>query len=168
MKTVFQGKLYTIKQGETKEETGERADRCPSIGVIPFTKEGKVILTREYRKEVGKKVISTVWGRVDKESDIETAAHRELAEEAKFKAKKMKLFYKAKPEDTLTWDRYMFVATGLEPTKAEADEDEDIEPFECTLNEACEYALTDFRQEIMAYTLLKLRHDLETGKFKLP
>ncbi len=107
-------------------------------------------------------------GRVDKETDVTEAAHRELAEEAKLKAKHMQLFYKSKPEDSIVWDRYMFVATGLEPTEADADEGEIITPFECTLDEACEYALNDFRQEIMAYSLLKLRHDLQTGKFTLP
>ncbi len=169
METVFQGKLYTIKQGEKKEEVKERAERCPSVAVIPFTKDGGVILLREYRREHGRTIIGLVWGRVDKESDLETAAKRELAEEAKLKAEKIELFYKTKPDEAIEWDRYIYVATGLSPAKASHDEDEQIESFECTLEEACELAMKDnFRGEVEGYAVLKLRHDLEKGLFELP
>ncbi len=169
MKTVFQGKLFTVKQGEKKGEPVEIVERPPSVAVIPFTKDGKVILIKEHRREQGKTVIGLITGRADKNDNVEQEAARELAEEAKLKAKTLKLFYTSKPGVSLKYNWYCFVATELEKTDAKHDEDEVIEPFECTLEEACEYALeNNFRNETQTYVLLKLRHDLQRGKFKLP
>ena len=169
MKTVFQGKIFTIKQGEKLGEPIEKAYRLPSVGIIPVTSSGKVILIKEYRPERNESVIGMIAGCADKSSNIEKEAARELAEEAKLKAKNLKLFYTRKQGVSNEHKWYCFVATGLEKTEAKHDEDEKITPFECTLEEACNYALGDnFRNETQAYTLLKLRHDLQTGKFTLP
>ena len=169
MKTVFQGKKFTIKQGEKPGEVTERAERSPSVGIIPITKQNNIILIREYRPERGTNAIGLIAGSADKSSNIKKEAARELAEEAKLKAKKLKLFYTNKQGVSYEHKWCCFVATGLSKINAQHDDDEIIEPFECTLDEACEYALSDnFRNETQAYALLKLRHDLQTGKFKLP
>lgn len=169
MKTVFHGKFWTVKEGEEKGEPIEKAERPPSAKVIPFTQEGKVIMLREYRPERKAQVIGLIGGKAESK-DLEKEARRELAEEAGLTAKHLKLFYTTKPEEDLTWDRHFFVATGLGKTsEAKKDDDEEMEVLECTLDEACNYALSDnFRGGLMGYVLLKLRNDLQTGKFKLP
>ncbi len=169
MKTVFKGKIFTVKQGEKPGEVKERAERKASIAVFPFTESGKLILLREFRPYVSETVITTVAGGVDGENDLEKEAMRELAEEAGVTAKNLKLFYKSKPRDSIVWNYYFFVATGLEKTVSKSEEDEVIETFECTLNEAAELVFEkSFRNELMGFVLLKLKNDLEKGLFKLP
>ena len=168
MKTVFQGKLFTVKQGETADEEAETVERPPSVIIIPFTKDGKVMLIKEYRKEQNKSVIGFITGRANS-TDMAKEAMRELAEEGKVKANRLKLFHISTVSEQITWNCYCYVATGLKPANALQDADEIIEPFECTLDEAYEYVLSDnFSNDKPGYLLLKLRHDLQTGKFKLP
>ena len=62
-KKVFQGQFITVTEDDFKYE---RAYLHPSVQVIPFTKDGKVLMIREHRPIEGRSRWKFVSGFCDK------------------------------------------------------------------------------------------------------
>ena len=146
MKTVFQGRLFTIKQWPVRMPDGttinfERAIRVPTVMVLPLDHRGHLWLTREYQRRSRGARVSMVMGRVEKGESPRRAANRELQEEAGVRASQLTQLRQMGKNDTLEWVTTYFVATGLKPSRLQGDSDEHIVVTPVPLATAFRWAL---------------------------
>ena len=93
-KIVYAGKYITVKEEPKGKFIYERAYMRPSVQVIPFTKDGKVLLIRENRDIEGKSRWKFVSGFMDKPGlTEEQVAQEELMEEAGYAAGRLLKYF---------------------------------------------------------------------------
>lgn len=93
MKTVFEGKHLLVKEKDDWQFV-ERKKGKSAVAVIAETGEGKVILTEQYRRPLGKRVIDYPAGLVGDEegtSDPAKTARKELEEETGYVCDRVEL-----------------------------------------------------------------------------
>jgi ADP-ribose pyrophosphatase len=138
---IYQGKVINLRLDPVQLEDGrtvklEIVEHAPSIGVLALKDERTALLVRQYRHSAGETLREIVAGSLDAGEAPEAAAQRELAEEIGYRAQEMIPlggFYLC-PGYTTEF-MHIFLARGLEPATAEADEDEQIELEEIPLSE---------------------------------
>ena len=113
----------------------ERARRPPGVRVI-ITRDEKILLSREYRREQekydyrlpGGKVIDTLslWRGFtgDIQEEAKNAAIRESREEVGIDIKNPSLFHTSHCGSNIEWDLYYFVATEFDETGSHERDDE--------------------------------------------
>ncbi|MCW6160172.1 MAG: NUDIX hydrolase [Candidatus Micrarchaeales archaeon] len=69
----------------------------PSAVILPITKEGKIILLRQFRGPFARRIIELPAGKVDEGEEPEAAAVRELEEETGYTAESTKFLFKSLP-----------------------------------------------------------------------
>lgn len=102
-----------------------------------LTKEGKVILTKQYRQALGEVGIELPGGVVEKGESFERGIKRELLEETGYEFEEIKSLgvISANPS-TNTNLMHMFLATGGVKTKEQSlDDNEEIELLELSIDE---------------------------------
>ncbi len=139
--TVYQGKILnlrldpvTLPDGRTfRAEVVEHGD---SIGVLPLKDDRTAVMVRQYRHPLEQTLLEIVAGSLDPGEAPEAAAQRELAEEIGYRATELVALggvYLCPGYSTEFM--HLFLARGLEPAVAEADEDEQIEREEIAVRE---------------------------------
>lgn len=119
-KTVYQGKFITVKEEHGPDFKFERAYLLPSVQVIPFTDDGKILMIRERRKLEGRSRWKFVSGFCDKQGlSPEEVAQEELMEEAGFRAKKLVKWHEHSHRHTFILPIIYYLAYGLIPEKKE-------------------------------------------------
>ncbi len=105
---------------------------------VPITNQGKIILLRQYRFAVSRRILEFPAGTLESEEDPLTAIQRELQEESGYSASKWDSLGVMLPcpgySDEVI---HMYLARNLNllNEKPPGDEDEDIEVIELTSNE---------------------------------
>ena len=131
-KTVFEGKIITVKVDAVSLPNGVRAVRevvehRPAVAIVPLDGEGGVLLVSQFRYPAGEVLLEVPAGIIEEDETPEQCAGRELQEEIGYRAGEMRSLgsFWTTPgfSDELM---HVFVATGLEPSSLEPDEDEDI------------------------------------------
>lgn len=105
---------------------------------VAITKEGKILLVKEYKHGVQKEILQLPCGYIDKNEEPLAAAKRELAEETGYTAKKWTALgsFTGSP-GRLTHYYHFFLAEDCEKTEQQKlDEFETLEVFEYTKQEA--------------------------------
>jgi ADP-ribose pyrophosphatase len=93
------------------EGTFEKLKRADSVGIIPVTSDGKIIVTEE--EQPGRSpFLSIPGGRIDEGEGVREAAARELHEETGYVAKELRLLTAEQPSSKIDWAVYMFVGVG--------------------------------------------------------
>lgn len=102
--------------------------------VVAITKEGNVIMVRQYKHGAGQVVTEFPAGMIDKEEEPIDAANRELREETGFTSPEVRFIQEVFYHSTKSPSRMnVFVALNCEKTdEVEFDENEDIEILEIT------------------------------------
>jgi ADP-ribose pyrophosphatase len=132
--TKFQGSICSIRVDTVELDGGRTAVREivehePVVVIVPITDDGDVIMVRQYRLATGRVLLELPAGILDTKDggDTAAAAQRELQEEIGMRARELTPigeFY-ASP-GFLTEYMHVFLARGLEDSRLEPDEDEDI------------------------------------------
>ena len=139
--TIYRGKVINLRLDTIPLEDGrtvrlEIVEHAESIGVLALKDERTALLVRQYRHSAGETLREIVAGSLDLGEAPGEAAQRELAEEIGYRAREiipLGGFYLC-PGYT-TECMHIFLARGLQPATAEADEDERIELEEIPLAE---------------------------------
>lgn len=92
---LFEGKIINLRRDEVQLPSGRTATRevvehPGAVAVVPITKEGQVILVRQFRHPIGKIILEVPAGKLDPNEKPEDCALRELAEETGFVANKLR------------------------------------------------------------------------------
>lgn len=132
MSLIYKGKLITVKTKRIKFPDGhtslyEFVFHKPAVAIVPVIDNSKILLIKQYRPVVNKRIWELPAGIIDKKESPYQAAKRELEEETGLKPKKLiKLgtFYSSPGiTDELTT---LFIAKDFIKTKQKLDKDEDI------------------------------------------
>ena len=136
---VYAGKLLQVFKDEVRLPGGKTTDReivrhPGSVAIVPRLADGRIVLVRQFRYVTGRELWEIPAGTCDKQGEsIEQTAARELAEEAGFKAGRMRRLGRAYlvpgyGDELMTW----FMAEDLSPTQAHAEMDESfkVNPFD--------------------------------------
>jgi len=105
----------------------------PAVVILPLTSDGKVVLIEEWRQAVGRANRGIPAGTVEREdTDLETAARRELREETGYEADRVTLLTTIEPLNGATDSvHHHFLAEGCEPADSQdLDADESIRTVE--------------------------------------
>jgi len=119
VETVYKNKLIRL---ETFTDALEKKERCRIVEndvvvLLAFPDDRHILLERHYRAPIGKWMLELPAGHIEKGETAAMAARKELIEETGYKAKTLKLLYKAYvAPGILTTKSYTYAATGL--TKA--------------------------------------------------
>jgi len=105
---------------------------------VPITNEGKIVLIRQYRFAISRRILEFPAGTLEEGEDPLTSMKRELGEEAGYEANKWESLGKMIPCPGYSNELiHLFLARDLKElvNKPMGDEDEDIEVVEMTKKE---------------------------------
>ena len=130
--TPFQGKLVNVRIDTVRMPGGRLATReivehSPVVCVAPIDGDGNVLLVRQFRKPAESELLEVVAGGVEENETAEEAALRELQEEVRFTAGKIRHLSSAwVAPGWCTEFMHLYLATDLRPSSLPPDSDENI------------------------------------------
>lgn len=130
-------------------------DHCGATVILPLISPTEILLLRNRREVVQKKLIEIPAGCLEQGEDPLACAHRELLEESGFRAKKMEPlceFYTS--PGFCTEYLYVFTATDLVYEGQNLDDSEEIEVFTTSLDEA--YRMIERKEIVDGKTITAL------------
>lgn len=112
---VFEGEIFDVYQWDQKLFNGKTAvfetvKRPDTTVVIPVTKDGKILVTRQTQPGKQDEYWSFPGGRVEKGEEADVSALRELREETGYVSNDLKLWYSGQPIHKMDWAIYTFIA----------------------------------------------------------
>jgi ADP-ribose pyrophosphatase len=139
---IYDGRVVNLRVDTVEMRDGRAAQRevvehTQAVAVVPVGPDGRVVLVRQYRLPVGAVMLELPAGSLDGDEDSETAAQRELQEETGFAAGRLTRlcgFWVA--PGYCTEYIHVYLAEDLGESRLDADEDEDVEVEQLTLDEA--------------------------------
>ena len=106
-------------------------------GTLPLFEDGTIALVRQWRYPLGRYSLEIAAGRIEPGDTPEETAARELEEELGYRASELRKIGEFFVAPGYCEERlYVYVATGLEPSRQKLDEDEEIEVVRMTFAEA--------------------------------
>lgn len=164
---IYEGKVVSLKVDEVQLPDGARSRReivvhRGAVAAVPLTEDGHVIMVRQWRHPAGEALLEIPAGTLEEGEKPEATLQRELAEEIGQTAGEIEHL-----SDIYTAPGYstevigLYLATDLEPTDGEADEDENIEIVQMPLDEAlrmCRAGELRDAKSVAALLLTAARH----------
>ena len=141
-KTIYSGRIFDLTQRTIRWPNGKdiQMDVIEHKGaavIIPVTKDGRLVLVRQYRPGTDSLLLELPAGKLDPNEDPQDCALRELAEETGYRANKIRPLLKFHPLAAYNTEKIsMFLAEDLEPGTPKPDEDEFVEIELYTLQKA--------------------------------
>ena len=141
---IYEGKVLnlrvdTVELPDKKYSKREIVEHPEAVGILPITKEGKIILVEQFRKPVEKSLLEIPAGKVESKEKPIVCALRELEEETGYTSseiKKINQFYTTPGFSNEIM--HIFLATNLKKGNAKPDDDEYIKKYEFTIGEILE------------------------------
>jgi ADP-ribose pyrophosphatase len=164
---IFHGRNFIVREEQVKlpngeVETHEHVWRTDGTRIIALDAKGKVLLTHEFRHELGDWDWRIPGGKMDAGEEPEQAAAREFREEAGYAAENLQLLWATTPDSTVRYRRYFFLARDLTEVGAQREAGESLTVHWVSLEVACERALRgEIREEISALALLRVHRMLK-------
>ncbi|ENH97398.1 NUDIX hydrolase [Gracilibacillus halophilus YIM-C55.5] len=163
--SIFNGKVINVQVDDVTLPNGETSKReivkhPGAVGIIPITKDNKIVMVKQYRKPLNKTLMEIPAGKLESGEAPEATAIRELEEETGYTSDHLEYvtsFYTSPGfADEII---YLYKTNHLERVedKLDMDEDEFVEIVEVTLEEAEELV----REQVIhdaktAYAILHL------------
>jgi ADP-ribose pyrophosphatase len=141
---LFNDRWFKVRKEKCETPSGKIVDPyyvydfSTWVGGFALTKDGKVIMIRQYRHALGEECIEIPGGCVDDtDKDLETAIQRELLEETGYQFDKVEHLGRISPNPSTNSNLlHMFFATGGEKVAEQSlDENEEIEILLLTMDE---------------------------------
>ena len=129
---LFEGKVINLRRDEVLLPNGRTATRevvehPGAVAVIPRTKEGNIIMVRQFRHPIGQILLEVPAGKLDPDEKPEACALRELAEETGFVAGRLRKLTAMFTTPGFTNEViHVYLAEDLEKCDKQPDEDEFI------------------------------------------
>ena len=108
-----------------------------AVVILPFLNKDTIIMERQFRFAINKKILELPAGSIDKGESRETAVKRELTEETGYYPKKVKFMFKTWNNPALMdYFEYYYIAKDLIKKERNLDDNEVITPIKIKLNDA--------------------------------
>ncbi|NLJ97918.1 MAG: NUDIX hydrolase [Tissierellia bacterium] len=135
MKTdkIYEGKMVnlridTVELPDKKYSKREIVEHPGSVGIIPITDDGSMVLVRQFRKPIEKNLLEIPAGKIEINEEPKETALRELSEETGYMANKMEYLFEFYTSPGFSDEKiYLFLATDLLKGEANPENDEYIE-----------------------------------------
>lgn len=140
--TVFEGKIITVRKDKAELENGVTADRelvihPGGVCVVPLTRDGMVIMVRQFRYAFGEPLLEIPAGKLEPGEDHREAGLRELKEETGARCGSFEYLGVCYPSVAyLTEKIHMYLARDLDFGKSDPDDDEFIDVIRVPLEDA--------------------------------
>jgi ADP-ribose pyrophosphatase len=127
---IYEGRIVRLRVDRVRlpngrESTREIVAHPGAVCIVPVTDDGRVLLVRQFRLAAGKSLLEVPAGTLEPGEDPLACANRELMEETGFKAGSLQPMFAMFVAPGYSSEKiHAFLATGLEPAKADADFDE--------------------------------------------
>lgn len=135
-KEIFKHPRITLIEDEVLLPNGHQIsylrfkEKGDGVTIIAQQDDGKILLQKEYSYPPNQSLFQFPGGGVTSGEDVEVGAQRELQEEAKIRARELKLLGSYLTNNRRsTAKMHVFLATGLESAPLEADLEESFEDF---------------------------------------
>lgn len=133
-RVIHQTRFLTLREDEVRLPTGQTlrygvvaCGHC--VGVLPFLGPDHVVMVRQWRYIAGRVTLEMPTGGVHTDEAPEAAAHRELAEEAGYRAQRLvPLGAYHTSKSSIDETAHLFIGEGLVPATAVSDPTEDTRP----------------------------------------
>ncbi|WP_085523474.1 NUDIX hydrolase [Tuberibacillus sp. Marseille-P3662] len=141
-KDIYQGKVINLQVDDVELPDGGTSKRelvkhPGAVAVIAVTKDGRLVLVRQYRKALEKTIYEIPAGKLEPGEAPEVTARRELAEETGFQCDQLEplvSFYTSPGfADELV---HVFYTDTLTDGEQQLDDDEFLDQHEVTVDEA--------------------------------
>ncbi|MEM0142984.1 MAG: NUDIX hydrolase [Candidatus Parvarchaeum sp.] len=108
-----------------------------AVVILPFLDNDTIIMEKQFRFAVNKKILELPAGSIEKGERAEDAVKRELAEETGYLPKKVRFLFKTWNNPALIdYVEYHYIAYDLIKVRRNLDENEVIIPIKIKLNDA--------------------------------
>ncbi|MBN1967377.1 MAG: NUDIX hydrolase [Anaerolineae bacterium] len=139
---VYLGKLVKLYVETVELPNGQTAIReivrhPGAVAMVPLLDNGDVVLVRQYRVAARRLVLEIPAGTLEPGEDPEIAARRELQEEVGYWPGKLERLGGEFTAPGYTSEYiHLYLATGLEPSRLDEDDDEFLETVQLPFDEA--------------------------------
>jgi ADP-ribose pyrophosphatase len=129
-RVIFQGKAFGLRSERVREPGGAICTRDVvthkgSVVLLPVFPDGSILLVRQYRHAVGRSLWELSAGHIEPGERPSATAHRELAEETGYTARRMEPLCNFFPSPGLLSERmWVYLATDLTAGTARPEADE--------------------------------------------
>lgn len=140
--TVFHGKLMHAKRDVVRLQNGHETIReylihPGAVLVVPILDDGRLVFERQFRYPLQRVFIELPAGKIDPNEDPLTTGQRELQEETGYTASGWRYLTTLHPCIGYSDERIVvYLATGLERGDHRRDDDETLEVFTLSMDEA--------------------------------
>ncbi|MEN1759331.1 NUDIX hydrolase [Anoxynatronum sibiricum] len=138
---IYEGKIInvrvdTVELPDQKYSKREIVEHAGAAAVVPITREGEVILVKQFRKPVEDVLLEIPAGRLEPKESAENCAFRELLEETGYRAGQLdKLTAYFSSPGFSNEVIHLYLARDLTEGQAQPDEDEYLEITKIPLTE---------------------------------
>ena len=140
-KIVYKGKIFNIRRDTVLAVNGKNAYRDilehnGAAVLLPITKQGKIVLVRQWRQARKQFMLELPAGKVDPGETFEETATRELQEETGYTAENLRYLLTVSPSAGYSEEILkIYLCTELIPGEISLDETEDLDVIECNPKE---------------------------------
>src|SRR5262249_53704279 len=131
--SIYEGRIVhlrvdTVRLPNGKESKREIVAHRGAVCIVPVRDDGKILLVQQFRLAAGKTLLEIPAGTLEEGEGPALCAERELEEETGYRAAKLVPLFQAYLAPGYSTELiYAFLATGLTPTQAHTDADENLE-----------------------------------------
>jgi len=130
---VWEGKLFDVVVERWGAKVRELAEHQGSVTIVPVDREGRIVLTRQFRESARGKLLELPAGMLDRGEIPLAAAQRELAEETGLHGGTWRLLRAIHPSPGFVREPVsVYLAEDLEEGERDPDEGEEIEVVRLT------------------------------------
>jgi len=139
---IYEGKILNLRRDKVVTVTGdpsfrEIVEHNGGSVAVPITKEGKLVLVRQFRKPLERSMLELPAGKIEKGEEPLATIKRELKEETGYTAGNITFLTAFYPSVGYTNEAlYIYLATDLIPGETEYDEHEAMDILEMDFEEA--------------------------------
>jgi ADP-ribose pyrophosphatase len=139
---LYRGRIFDVSLGRFRSESKGDVDieivhHNGGAAAIPIFDDESVALVRQWRYPIGRYTLEIAAGRIEPGQSAEEAAARELEEELGYRARHLSKLCEFNVAPGYCEERiHIYLATGLEQSVQNLDDDEEIEVVRLSLGEA--------------------------------
>lgn len=169
---AYKGRIISLRTDTAILPDGKTASRevvehPGGVGVIALTKEGEILMVKQYRYPYSEITLEIPAGKRDKGEDVFITGKRELKEETGATAKNYIPLGELYPTpgycDEIIW---LYAAKDLEFFESEPDSDEFLECERVPFEKAVEMVMSgEIKDAKTVIAILKLKNLLDSGAF---